>query len=243
MKKRTTYFISDLHLQRDQPNTTAIFLRFLREQAIQAEALYILGDFFEMWVGDDDGSPFNLQIMAALKQATDGGLSVYFMRGNRDFLIGRRFAEKTGVRLLDDPTVIDLYGQRILLMHGDSLCILDQRHQNTRRFYLNPRNQKWALMLLPLFFRRQLGRWARRKSRNIQTDLPLYITDVVQEEVEREMRKHRVLRLIHGHTHRPGFHDFKLDGQRAQRVVLGAWHQFGSALLCNDSAPPELLTL
>lgn len=216
-----TLFISDLHLEADEPGITAIFLKFLRQEALQADALYILGDLFEAWIGDDDLSPFNREIMDALKQATQSGLPVYFMRGNRDFLIGKRFAKKTGILLLEDPTVIDLYGKRILLMHGDSLCTLDRQHLFWRKISLNPCIQQLALGL-PLTWRRKIGRWLRKKSKRHQSYLEAYRMDVSSDEVVRAIESHQAALLIHGHTHQPGIH--------GRRIVLGAWHEQGNAL-------------
>ena len=224
-------FISDLHLQAEQPRIAEIFLRFLQTEARKAQELYILGDLFEAWIGDDDLSPFNLKIVQALREATQSGLPIYFMRGNRDFLIGKRFAEKTGVKLLDDPTVIDLYGSRTLLMHGDSLCTLDEKHQKWRPITLNPTYQKIAL-LLPLALRRKIGRWLREQSGKHQQCLASHITDVDPNTVEQIMQTYQVTRLIHGHTHRPAIHSLTAG----QRIVLGAWHSAGNALYCNSTS-------
>lgn len=225
-----TIFISDLHLQANEPHIAEIFLDFLHHEARKADALYILGDLFEAWIGDDDLSPFNLQIIQALKQATLSGLPIYFMRGNRDFLIGKRFIEKSGVKLLADPTLINLYGTPTLLMHGDSLCTLDQKHQKWRQMTLNPTYQKLAL-LLPLSLRLSIARWLRKQSGQHQRNLADYITDVNPEAVAQAMQAHQVARLIHGHTHRPAIHSLPTG----QRIVLGAWHHAGNALYCNES--------
>lgn len=233
----TTLFISDLHLQADDPKSTEIFFRFLRHEAYRAKALYILGDLFEVWVGDDDLSPFNLQIMQALKQATEDGLPIYFMRGNRDFLIGKNFAQKTGIKILADPTVINLYGVRTLLMHGDSLCTFDEKHQKTRRFSLNPVCQ-WLALQLPLRLRRRAGVWLRGKSRQHHRHTAEYIMDVSPETVAKVMQTHQTARLIHGHTHRPHIHALP----NGQRIVLGAWHDGGSVLVCNDQQDCVLKT-
>ena len=154
----------------------------------------------------------------ALRQATQRGLPVYFMHGNRDFFIGKRFAEKTGVKLLNDPTVIDLYGVRTVLMHGDSLCSLDEKHQKWRRITLNPIYQKLALLLLPLALRRKIGRWLRKKSGEHQKNLAEDITDANPETVSQMMQAHQATQLIHGHTHRPAIHNLPTG----QRIVLGA---------------------
>lgn len=223
-------FISDLHLQADEPKITATFLRFLQERAVNANALYILGDLFEAWIGDDDRSEFNLDIMHALKQATQSGLPIYFMRGNRDFLIGKEFIKKTGMTLLPDPAIIDLYGVKTLLMHGDSLCTLDEKHQKWRRITLNPVWQRLALCL-PLALRRHIGGWLRGKSRRHQNNMADYILDVTIEAVRDVMQTHQATQLIHGHTHRPGIHTAVFG----KRLVLGAWHDHGSVLCCDET--------
>jgi len=223
-----TFFISDLHLQAETVQTTDLFLQFLASRAREAEALYILGDLFEVWVGDDDLSAYHLKIIEALRQATDSGLPIYLMRGNRDFLIGKKFARKTGIQLLNDPTVIDLYGVRTLLMLGDSLCTLDIQHQKTRRFTLNPICQ-WLALRLPLSWRRRAGVWLRTKSRRHHQHTDNRIMDVNPVTVTEMMRTHQVSQLIHGHTHRPAIHSLPLG----KRIVLGAWHQSGSVLQCD----------
>ncbi len=220
-----TFFISDLHLQADEPKITAAFLYFLQEIAPQADALYILGDLFEAWIGDDDLSYFNTQIIQALKQATDKGLPIYFMRGNRDFLIGTRFMAATGMKLLADPTVIELYGVPTLLMHGDSLCTLDKKHQRARLLTLNPLLQRIALSL-PLAWRRRGSLWIRGKSRQHQKNSTEYILDVTSKAVLQAMQFHHVNQLIHGHTHRPDIHMLPYG----KRIVLGAWHHTGHFL-------------
>ena len=225
MQQPVTLFISDLHLDSNEPHITQIFLRFLKNEAVSSQKLYILGDLFEAWIGDDDLGAFNLQIIQALKAATATGLPIYFMRGNRDFLIGQRFAAMSGVQLLEDPTVIDLYGQRVLLTHGDSLCTFDRLHQFWRRISLHPLFAKIALYL-PLSWRRQIGAWLRRKSHQHQYKLPESSLDICQKTALSQMQIYQASQLIHGHTHRPGIHQ--------HRTVLGAWHETGSVLICNQ---------
>lgn len=232
------FFISDLHLQESEPEITEIFLRFLRGQAHEAEALYILGDLFEVWVGDDDLSAFNVQIIQALKQATQRGLPIYFMRGNRDFFIGRKFAKKTGVKIIADPTLIDLYGVPTVLMHGDSLCTFDLKHQKTRRYTSNS-FYKWVVLQLPLSLRRRAGVWLRGKSQGHQKHTENYIMDVNPETVNQVMQEHQATQLIHGHTHKPKIHTLEWG----QRIVLGAWHHTGNVLICDASQGCELHTL
>lgn len=235
MLKHHTLFISDLHLEANEPGITAIFLKFLRQEALAADALYILGDLFEAWIGDDDLSPFNVEMMHALKQATQAGLPVYFMRGNRDFLIGKQFAQKTGVILLQDPTVIDLYGKRILLMHGDSLCTRDRRHIFWRKISLNPWLQRLALKL-PLTLRRKIGLELRKKSKQHQSYLDVHLQDATPEEAARLIQAHQTQYLIHGHTHRPNFH--------GQRIVLGDWRPTqGHVLYWSCAGEYQFITL
>lgn len=233
MKKNYTLFISDLHLFANEPHVTATFLYFLQYKTQEATALYILGDLFEAWVGDDDLNIFNKEIIQALKKTTAAGLRIYFMRGNRDFLVGQKFSAMTGVEIIPDPTVINLYGQRVLLMHGDSLCTADKKHQAWRRQALKPLNQKLALCL-PLKFRQKIGKWLRQQSRHHQIKLKEYIMDVAETEVIKVMQAHNVKHLIHGHTHRPGFYPLILNNEKIQRMVLGDWHSSGHILACDD---------
>lgn len=226
-------FISDLHLCTERPASTALFLKFLEQDARQCAALYILGDLFEAWIGDDDTHPESLHIMAGLRQLTDHGVPVYMMHGNRDFLIGCGFESMTGCQLLPDPCVIQLPDQPTLLMHGDTLCTQDTEYQAMR---LQVRNPAWqqTLLALPLEQRVELARQYRLESQKKMRNKPDAIMDVDQPAVENVMREYGVRRLIHGHTHRPAVHDFYIDGERAQRIVLGDWYEQGSALWCNE---------
>lgn len=225
----TTLFISDLHLDGSRPETTELFLEFLEEEAAEASALYILGDFFEVWIGDDDDDLHHVQVMAGLKALSSSGVPVHLMHGNRDFLIGKRFAERTGVKLLADPTVIDLGGPT-LLMHGDTLCTDDLQYQKARRFLRN-RLVQGIYLALPLSLRRRIAAYARAKSKTDTAAKASYIMDVNQQAVEEAMRQHGVTRLIHGHTHRPAIHRFKSkDGKAMERIVLGDWYDQSSIL-------------
>lgn len=226
---KNIYFISDLHLQASEPKMVDAFLYFLSTYVTKAQALYILGDFFEAWIGDDDDNLFNRQIKLALRQLTDNGINIYFMHGNRDFLIGQRFALETGIKLLTDPTSLELYGKKILLMHGDLLCIDDLKYQQFRKKVHNPIFQKRAL-LLPLFIRRALAKWARYRSKQHTGKTNLMLQDVNQEEVVRMMQQHDTDILIHGHTHRPAIHALSFKHKSAQRIVLAAWHDTGHYL-------------
>src|SRR5579885_2894577 len=223
-------FISDLHLTARRPAKLALFRELLRRAAGRVEALYILGDLFEVWVGDDDDTPPYTEISDAL---------LYVMRGNRDFLMGARFEQLSGARLLPDPHVAELYGQRVLLMHGDLLCTRDRDYQDFRDKVRNPRWQR-RFLSLPLFLRKLLGRFARLRSRLALRGKPAYLMDVDPAAVERSMREHGVRLLIHGHTHRPAVHALDIDGQPARRVVLGDWYEQDSALLL-DAGGPQLM--
>lgn len=231
-------FISDLHLQPQQPQIVELFLAFLRQQAAQAQALYILGDFFETWIGDDDQTPFQQQIQSALKTLTQT-VPVYMIHGNRDFLLGQRFMQQTGCRLLSDPTKIQLFDVPTLLMHGDTLCTADIKYQKFRHWVRKPWLQKLFLML-PLQQRRKIAERMRQGSRQHVNRVTDDIMDVTATEVERVMVQHQVQQLIHGHTHRPALHSMRLNGQPCQRIVLGAWHQKGSVLICLPQQPPDL---
>lgn len=220
----TTLFISDLHLEESRPDITRAFLSFLEQQAAGVESLYILGDFFEAWIGDDERTPLQEQVAGALRQLSDSGTRLFLMHGNRDFLIGDDFCARAGATLLDDPTVIDLYGTPTLLMHGDSLCTADVEYQ---KFRANMRNPQWQQMILqrPLKDRQQMARQLREISMAKNQGKEEFIMDVTPEEVVKDMERHQVQRLIHGHTHRPAVHELTANGQPARRIVLGDWDQ------------------
>ncbi|MDF2178074.1 UDP-2,3-diacylglucosamine diphosphatase [Aliiglaciecola sp. CAU 1673] len=224
-----TLFIADLHLSADRPDITAAFMRFMRDKACSADALYVLGDLFEAWIGDDDHNPFTAEIKQAFKHLTDSGIPCYFIHGNRDFLIGKRFAKETGVQLLPEAQLIDLYGEPVLIMHGDSLCTRDLEYMAFRK---KSRGWWWPrlMLALPLSKRRQIAENGRRKSQQNYQDKPQEIMDVTPSEVTRVMREYKVNTLIHGHTHRPDIHHFDLDGHPAKRVVLGDWYSQSSLL-------------
>ncbi|MEW6354278.1 MAG: UDP-2,3-diacylglucosamine diphosphatase [Pseudomonadota bacterium] len=233
-RNNTTLFISDLHLCPERPEITKLFLEFLRADARRCDALYILGDLFEAWLGDDDNNAENAAILSGLRALTEHGAPVYIMHGNRDFLIGADFSAMTGCHLLPDPSVIDLYGRATLLTHGDALCTQDVEYQKVRAQVRNPAWQQ-VFLELPLAKRAELAREYRQKSREKTRAKPEYIMDVHQSAVEQIMREHGVTRLIHGHTHRPAVHDFYLDARPAQRIVLGDWYEQGSVLRCGAS--------
>jgi len=233
---RPTLFISDLHLDGERPDITAQFLDFLEREARQAAALYILGDLFEAWIGDDDPDPDKQRVIAALKSLTGGGVPVYFIHGNRDFLIGRRFAKETGVKLLADGTMVDLYGKRVLLMHGDTLCIDDPDYQRLRRIVRNPLVQ-FVLRSLSLRQRQKLAAKMRAGSKkhieSMDRTRP-QIMDVNQGAVCRAFEQERADVIVHGHTHRPAIHDVEVGGNVAKRIVLGDWYEQGSVLRWNE---------
>lgn len=225
----TTLFISDLHLHPSRPHIIDSFLSFLHSVQGEYEALYILGDLFEAWIGDDHPETAYLPVKAALARCNTSGTSVFLMHGNRDFLIGETFARETGCKLLEDPVLKDLYGIRTLLMHGDSLCTDDREYQQLRRRLRDPEWQSQALAL-PVEERLQLAREARELSELSSRDKDEYIMDVNQDEVLRTLTASGAARLIHGHTHRPGEHEFEHDGRILQRIVLGDWYEQGSVL-------------
>jgi len=235
----TTLFVSDLHLDASRPEISACFIDFLANEAPSADALYILGDLFEVWIGDDDPSPEHQNIAQALHRLTASGTPCYIAHGNRDFLIGKRFAKESGTQLLEERTLIDLGGDRILLMHGDELCTDDISYQRFRRVVRNPLVRRLFLML-PLRMRRSIA--ARLRATSMATDKPADITDVNAKAVETELREANARILIHGHTHRPAIHQLNANGEAALRIVLGDWHEVGSVLRWT-SGGPELGTL
>ncbi len=228
----STLFISDLHLDPDRPAMTALLLDFLVQRGRQAEALYILGDLFEVWIGDDDDAELGQIVAKALQALTTRSVPVYFLRGNRDFLLGEGFAAASGVQLLPDSAMITLLGERVLLLHGDTLCIDDIEYQAFRAQVRVPAWQE-QILALPLMQRRMLAGQLRETSRQATQQKAADITDVNLAEVDQVMRAHSVHRLIHGHTHRPAIHDWTLDGQPARRVVLGDWYEQGYVLCCD----------
>jgi UDP-2,3-diacylglucosamine hydrolase len=237
-------FISDLHLDAARPDITAQFLEFLRTEATGTQALYILGDLFEAWIGDDDPEPQVRQVVQALERLTAHGVPCRIMHGNRDFLLGQQFCKQTGVELLPDGTVIELHGRRVLLMHGDTLCTDDHSYQRLRRIVRNPLVQG-VLRRLSLRQRRSLAQKMRAGSKaHIDTAerAQPYIMDVNPDAVVRALREHRAEILVHGHTHRPAVHQLSVDGTVRTRIVLGDWYEQGSVLRW-DAAGFELVSL
>jgi len=230
------FFASDIHLDETRPAITERFLQFLQTAAQEGEALYLLGDIFEAWIGDDDDLPLHQTVRDALKQLTQQGIPVYFLHGNRDFLVGNRFAEETGCQLLPEAIVIDLYGTPTLLMHGDTLCTTDTEYQAFRIQSRSPLYQQ-AFLQRPLLERRAIAAQLRATSKERGSLKADYIMDVTPEEVVAQMEKHAAKRLIHGHTHRPGRHQHLLhNGESVERVVLGAWEDSCLILKCTAEA-------
>jgi UDP-2,3-diacylglucosamine hydrolase len=226
----STLFIADLHLDEARPDITLLFEQFLAsDEARSANAFYILGDLVEAWIGDDDDAQLPARIAKATRGLSDVGVPVYFMVGNRDFLLGPAFAERAGMILLDDGAVHDIEGVPTLLMHGDVLCTDDVEYQAVRA---QVRTEAWKAQVLsmPLEARRAFAAQARSDSKSRTGRIDETIMDVNQGAVEDAMRRAGVHRLVHGHTHRPAIHEFEFDGAPAQRIVLGDWYDHGSVL-------------
>jgi UDP-2,3-diacylglucosamine hydrolase len=225
----TTLFISDLHLDDRRPETTALLLKFLQDETVNADALYILGDLFEFWLGDDAPSKSSVEIAAALSSLADKGLPCYFMHGNRDFLLGEDYAKSAGMTLLPEEYMVDLYGEQVLLMHGDSLCTDDIQYQQFRSLVRSPAWQQDILSKSPQE-RLQIALQLRDASADHKDNVDIDIMDVNPGEVKAVFERHNVHRMIHGHTHRPAIHDLEVNGKACQRIVLGDWYTQGSVL-------------
>ncbi len=227
-------FISDLHLSPERPHINQVFFDFAARTAARAESVYILGDLFDDWVGDDSlADPFNAAVADALKRLSSTGVALNFMHGNRDVLVGQAFAERCGARVLPDPTLLDLHGTRTLLMHGDTLCTDDVEYQRFRAFARNSVYQR-LFLCLPLALRRRLmGRMRAGSEKHKQGTSP-EIMDVAPATVERVLREQGYPRLIHGHTHRPARHLHTVDGHRCERWVLNDWYRRGGFLHCDS---------
>ncbi len=237
----TSLFVSDLHLDAARPAATACFGRFLDTVARKADHLYILGDLFEVWIGDDAPGTHDQQVINALRELTRAGVPCSLLPGNRDFLIGSRFARQTGVRLLEDECRIELGGESVLLMHGDTLCTDDTGYQAYRRIVHHPAIRA-TYLALPAGLRRRIATYARSRSAAANAGKPAAIMDVSPAAVVAALRRHSVRFLVHGHTHRPGSHEIMLDGLPAHRIVLGDWYDQGSVLAWTDKGP-DLQTL
>ncbi len=237
----STLFVSDLHLEAERPDIGKHFLQFLESDAREAEELYILGNLFEAWVGDDDPNTHYFTIKRALRKLVDSSIPVYFMHGDRDFLVGKGFANETGVKILKDPHKLTMYGRKVLLSHGDKLCTDDVQYQKIRKMTHDP---EWQAKMLtrPLKDRLRISEEARRQSLEQTLNMSKEITDVNQGAVIEILRKNNADVLVHGHTHRPAVHDVDLGGRKAKRIVLGDWHKQGSVVRW-DSRGPKLEAL
>lgn len=228
----TTLLISDLHLDAARPRIVGMFEQFVREEAAGARALYILGDLFEAWIGDDSADPVGYRVAAALAALHDAGVPCFFMHGNRDFLLGDAFARRARMVLLPDPSVVMIEGMPTLLMHGDTLCIDDVPYQAFRSQSHDPHWQR-EFLARPLIERRQFADSARAESTRYTRSVGGAITDVNAGAVEGVLREHAVRRLVHGHTHRPATHSLDVNGEHCERIVLGDWYEQGSVLRIN----------
>ena len=228
-----TLFISDLHLSPDRPAAAEALMGFLRDTAPAAEALYVLGDLFEYWIGDDAlDQPFNRDVADAFRALAGRGVRLRFMHGNRDFLIGTRFVHESGMQLLSDPILVNLYGPPTLLMHGDTLCSDDVEYQKFRAMVRNPGWQQ-DFLAKSLAERERMARDIRGQSEQAKQVKGMAIMDVAPATVEEVLRSHAYPRLIHGHTHRPARHEHVVDDRLCERWVLADWYEQGSYLLCD----------
>lgn len=231
----TTLFISDLHLDASRPAMLEAFEHFIRDEAVAADALYILGDLFEAWIGDDAEDPIGERFISAMRPLREAGKPCFFIHGNRDFLLGERFARLAGMTLLPDPSVIVIEGMRTLLMHGDTLCTDDARYQAFRTQVHSPAWQR-AFLARSVDERQAFAMQARSESKRYTADTEnIALMDVNDDAVRDAMRRHDCSRLIHGHTHRPAVHRFELDAISAERIVLGDWYEQASSLTIEDS--------
>ncbi|MDN3613129.1 UDP-2,3-diacylglucosamine diphosphatase [Vibrio gallaecicus] len=224
-----TYFISDLHLTPSRQDITDCFLNFMETEASHADALYVLGDLFEFWIGDDDRSEFANTIRQAFIKLTDSGVPCYFTQGNRDFLVGKRFAKQTGVTLLDEVAVIDIYGQSAVVLHGDTLCTDDIKYLAFREKVHQPWLQ-WVFNCIPFFIKKKIVSKVQSDIKDDKQTKSLDIMDVTQKEVENVISANKVDLMIHGHTHRPNIHSFDMNEVAKKRIVLGDWYTQGSVL-------------
>lgn len=228
---KQTLFIADLHLGESTPDITHCFVDYLNAiNPEKTDALYVLGDLFEVWIGDDEITDFTNLVAKTFKSLSDKGIPVFFIHGNRDFLLRKKFAKRAGITLLPEQHVIDLYGEKAVILHGDQLCTRDVEYQKFRK---KARSWWWPniILMLPLSVRQKIARKGREKSKNSQANLSQDIMDVTPEEVITCLTAHKVNLMIHGHTHRPAFHDIEVEDQPAQRIVLGDWYQQGSVLV------------
>lgn len=240
---RQTYFIADLHLSENRPDISAAFYEFLSSKIINqpVDALYILGDFFEVWVGDDYVTELSTDVAKHLKAVSDSGIPVYFIHGNRDFIMRNKYAKKAGMTLLPEQYVIDLCGTPTVILHGDEMCTQDIEYQQFRK---KSRGWWWPklMLALPLWYRRNLARKIRAKSKMNQASKALDILDVTEQAVLDMFAKHQVNNMIHGHTHRPDVHHYQLDDKTLTRTVLGDWYEQGSYLVVDENGQTLIST-
>lgn len=228
-KEKVSYFIADLHLAENRPDITACFLSFLKNDAVKAEQLYILGDLFEVWFGDDYKTELTTSVINAIMKLISTGTPVYFIHGNRDFLLGKNYAKQSGMILLPEKQLIELYNEKVLLMHGDTLCTKDVDYQKFRK---KSRSWWWQGFMtnLPLWLRKKIADNYRQKSKEAQHTKSIDIMDVTESEVVKDLESFNCQIMIHGHTHRPNVHQLIANTKPAQRFVLGDWYEQGAWL-------------
>lgn len=231
-----TYFISDIHLHAGSKEQAKVLFDFLQTQGRAADAIYILGDLFAIWLGDDIREPYSEELISVLRDLQAQQVPVYFMHGNRDFLVGRNFAERSGCQLLKDPCIIKLYDEDVLLTHGDQLCTLDVRYQRFRRFVQN-KILNWIFLRMPVALRRKIGKFISSKSRGSAQNPATY--DVEERTAVAWFEKHGVKTMIHGHTHRPAMHNHG----NYRRIVLGDWQPNCAKILRVDGTKHALTDL
>ena len=228
---KQSYFIADLHLTENRPDITAAFFDFLDNKIINddVDALYILGDFFEVWVGDDYQTDLSKSVAARLGLVSESGTEVFFIHGNRDFIMREGYAKSASMTLLPEQVVIDLYGTPTVILHGDEMCTQDVEYQ---KFRTKSRGWWWPKLMLamPLWYRKKIARNAREKSKQSQAGKALEILDVTEDAVLAMFEKHQVANMIHGHTHRPNVHHYRVNNKTLTRTVLGDWYEQGSYL-------------
>ena len=237
-------FASDVHLAADRPEAVAAFRAFLSGPVRQASHLYLLGDVFDLWLGDDDNRAPHLEAEAALAETVSAGVPVDLIRGNHDFLLGDAFAQRTGCRLVDEPHVIEVGDERVVLLHGDTLCTRDAEYQAFRRYARDPDNQR-AFLARPMEERMREAAGIRATSDSRTRLKPEDIMDVTDDEVARVLYACSAARMIHGHTHRPAVHELALEAGPSTRVVLGDWYEQATVLAWDEAgwrlASPDAL--
>jgi UDP-2,3-diacylglucosamine hydrolase len=238
----STHFISDLHLDASNPDIIQEFLSYLHTRAKEADSLYILGDLFEVWIGDDDETALTESIAQELHALIYNGVPIFYLHGNRDFLLGEAFAKKAGIEILPDPWVVDVHGIRTLLTHGDTLCTEDTRYLEVRARYRTPFYKK-LFLALPLFIRKAITKHLRNKSKKHTRTVSMNIMDATHSEIEKLMINNRASILIHGHTHRPSIHYFSLNEKWVSRFVLSDWDKTGNVLIFNKDGTQRLIYL